>query len=201
MHFLRHPFPQAARRPNMIAVSSDARDNPPGITKIIGIGQTLRGDDAVGFAAVSLWQKTFQTSAGQSDIIVELAELPGIGLLSLLEGASKAILVDAVRSGAEPGTIYTIPANQLDSFELGARSAHGWGVAETLSLGRELDLAELPAELILVGIEAGQTGMGEDLSPQVKLALPRVATLIEQIVSGEAGSVYHQSRSSRTSPK
>lgn len=185
----------------MIALSSDARDNPPGIIKIIGIGQTLRGDDAAGPAAVSLWQKTFQTSAGRSHIIVELAELPGIGLLSLLEGTSKAILVDAVRSGAEPGTIHTIPANQLDSFELGARSAHGWGVAETLSLGRELNLAEMPAELTLVGIEAGQTGMGEDLSPQVKLALPRVATLIEQIVSGEAGSVYHQSRSSRTSPK
>jgi hydrogenase maturation protease len=186
----------------MSASPTDAKDTPPGgITKIIGIGQTLRGDDAAGIAAVSLWQKTFPASAGQPHIIVELIELPGIGLLNLLEGVNKAILVDAVCGDAEPGTVYTIAENQLESFELGTMSAHGWGISETLSLARELTPAEVPEELILIGIEAGQMEMGEGLSQQVEQALPRVASLIEQLISGISGPIQDQSVSSRTSPK
>jgi hydrogenase maturation protease len=185
----------------MSALSTDARENSPGITKIIGIGQSLRGDDAAGPVAVSLWQKTFPVTASQPDIIVELAGLPGIGLLNLLAGASQAILVDAVHSDAKPGTIYTLTEDQLDSFEISARSAHGWGIAETLSLGRVLKLAEMPLELTLIGIEAGLMEIGAGLSPEVELALPRVASLIEQIVSGPASSGCHQSASPLTSPK
>jgi len=185
----------------MSVTSPDARDTFPGITKIIGIGQSLRGDDAAGPAAVSLWQKAFQSTASRPDIIVELADLPGIGLLNLLAGASKAVLVDAVQSDAEPGTIHTLTEDHLASFELGDRSAHGWGIAETLSLGRALNLAEMPAELTLIGIEAAQLEIGAGLSPEVELALPRVASLIELIVSGAAGSGSHQSGSTLTSPK
>jgi hydrogenase maturation protease len=185
----------------MSVTSPDARDTFPGITKIIAIGQTLRGDDAAGSAAVSLWQKTYPVTASQPDIIVELTDLPGISLLNLLAGASKAVLVDAVQSDAEPGTIHTLTEDQLASFELGARSAHGWGIAETLSLARALKYAEMPIELTLIGIEAGQMKIGAGLSPEVELALPRVASLIEQIVSGAAGSGSHQSGSSLNSPK
>jgi hypothetical protein len=80
----------------MSASPTDAKDTPPGgITKIIGIGQTLRGDDAAGIAAVSLWQKTFPASAGQPHIIVELIELPGIGLLNLLERSTPSLKISS----------------------------------------------------------------------------------------------------------
>jgi hydrogenase maturation protease len=180
--------------------SGNARDNIPGITKIIGIGQTMRGDDAAGLTAVRLWQKTFQSAAKQPDILIELAELPGIGLLNLLEGATKAILVDAVRSNAQPGTVYTLTENQLESIEFGAESAHGWGVAETLALGRELMPSSVPNKLILIGIEVGQLNIGEGLSPEVEMALPRVASLIERYVRSNPDEAPDQSTSPRTSP-
>jgi hydrogenase maturation protease len=171
----------------MSASSTDARENTLGITKIIGIGQSLRGDDAAGLAAVSLWQKTYPATAGRTDISVALADLLGIGLLSLLAEASKVVLIDALQSDAEPGTIHILTEDRLDSFQISAKSAHGWGIAETLSLGRALKLTEMPLELTLIGIEAVQMEIGAGLSPQVELALPRVASLIEQIVSGKAG--------------
>lgn len=185
----------------MNTTSTGAGNTQLAITKIIGIGQTLRGDDAVGPAAVSLWKKIFPASANQPDIIVELTELPGISLLNKLEGAHRAILVDAVCSAAEPGTIHTLTEDQLESFDLGASSAHGWGVAETLALGRELKPVELPTELFLIGIEADQMEMGKGLSQDVEMALPRVADLIEQIVRRKIGSITNQSGFPRTSPK
>jgi hydrogenase maturation protease len=161
--------------------NDSARVFIPGTIKIIGIGQSLRGDDAAGLAAVRLWQETYHVT--QPNVQVELAELPGIGLLSLLEGASVAILVDAVHSGSRVGTVHVLAENQFEIFIDGAGSAHGWGVAETLSLGRKLMPSAVPEHLILIGIEAGQLNLGEALSPEVESALPEVARLIEHYVS------------------
>ena len=165
--------------------NDNARVNDPGTIKIIGLGQSLRGDDAAGLVAVTLWNSTYQSKNKRPGVEMELAGLPGVGLLSLLDGARFAILVDAVRSGAQAGTVHTLSENQLEAFPAGAGSAHGWGVAETLSLGRKLMPASLPGKLILIGIEAGQLNLGETLSPQVESALPQVAQLIERFICAE----------------
>jgi len=164
----------------MINASDGARDGPSGTIKIIGIGQSLRGDDAAGLAAVHLWKQIYQAGNMHADVQVELTELPGLGLLSLLEGSRVAILVDAMHSNSKAGTVRVLTESQLEAFTTGAGSAHGWGVAETLLLGRKLMSSSLPGTLILIGIEAGQLNLGETLSPQVKSVLPDVARLIEQ---------------------
>lgn len=116
---------------------------------------------------------------------MELAELPGMGLLNLLEGCRFAILVDAVQSGAKAGTIHILHGKQLESFQAGATSAHGWGVAETLELGQQLMPAAMPSKLVVIGIEAGSFSLGGSLTPEVEAALPEVAQLIEQLLEGQ----------------
>ncbi len=160
----------------------EASAGKPGLIKIIGIGQSLRGDDAAGLEAVRLWRERYLARPGNRDIQVELAELPGVGLLSLLEGCAAAILVDSVRSQAVPGTVRLISENELEVLATGSGSAHGWGVAEALALGRQLTPASLPHKLFLVGIEAGQVDPGQPLSPQVEAALPQAIELIERCV-------------------
>jgi len=149
---------------------------------IIGIGQTLRGDDAAGLKAVALWQETYPATAGRSNLRVELAELPGMGLLALLESAQAAILVDAVHSGAPPGTIHLLSEADLGSFDKSSASAHGWGIAETLALGRQLTPQQMPTNIRLVGIEAGELGMGQALSAPVVASLPQAAERIEKAI-------------------
>jgi hydrogenase maturation protease len=167
----------------MNQIPDGARDEHSGIIKIIGIGQSLRGDDAVGLAAVRFWQERYQANIESSNLQVELAELPGIGLLSLLEGTSIAILVDAVHSNSKPGTIHLLSNDQLEAFTGGASSAHGWGVTETLSLGEKLLPSSMPEKIIIIGIEAGNLSLGESLSPQVEQVLPEVARLIDQLAT------------------
>ena len=162
-----------------------ARNEFSGTIKVIGIGQSLRGDDAAGLAAVHLWQERYQENKERPYLQVELAELPGIGLLSLLEGAGMVILVDAVRCGADAGTIHILSREQLEAFPNEAGSAHGWGVAETISLGEKVMPANMPEKIILIGIEGVDFSMGKPLSPEVGLALPEVARLIEQLATRE----------------
>ncbi len=159
---------------------------------VIGIGQTLRGDDAVGIEAVRRWQEAFPETAGRMDVQAELSEMPGLGLLDLLDGFEAAVLVDAVQSSAEAGSIHRLDPDQLAAFGTGAKSAHGWGVAETLELDRQLNPSRPRIRLRLIGVEAEQMNMGEPLSKSVEMALPLVCKAIEDevqaLLSTEAGT-------------
>ncbi len=147
---------------------------------VLGLGQSLRGDDAAGLEAVRQWQAAYPQTARQVNVL--LAELPGLGLLDLLDGMDSAILVDAVHGEAAPGTLHRIAPEKLESFTPGSASAHGWGVAETLHLGRMLYPELGHYRITLIGIEAGSMGMGEGLSGEVQRALPEAVKLIEKEV-------------------
>jgi len=146
---------------------------------IVGIGQSLRGDDAAGLAVVQLWKDSFPLSATDPHVRIEFASCSGIDLLYMLRGAQAAILVDAVQSGVKPGTLHVIDEQDLLSFDQTIGSSHGLGVAETLAIGRILDSQDFPARIVLIGIEAEDLTYGEGLSRAVQAALPSAARLIE----------------------
>ncbi len=147
---------------------------------VIGIGQSLRGDDAAGLATIRQWQEKFPETASRPEVRVEASELPGLALLDLIADAEAAILVDAVQSGAPPGTIHKLGEKDLSAFSSDSKSAHGWGVAETLVLSRQLNQDLPPVRII--GIEATQTIMGASMSEAVEEALLLVCEAIEQEV-------------------
>ena len=149
---------------------------------IIGLGQSFRGDDEAGLSAVRLWQDTFLSGRLDPGIRVEIAESPGIGLLDLMDGADTAILVDAVQSDDVPGTVHSLTEADLGAFQAGSNSAHGWGVAETLALGRSTAIYSLPEKVIIIGIEIRQVKLGAGLSPAVADAIPKAAKVIQDIV-------------------
>ena len=149
---------------------------------VIGIGLTLRGDDAAGLDAIRQWQEEYPKTASRPEVRVETSELPGLALIDLLADVDAAVIVDAVQSSAKPGTIHRIGPDELSAFTPDAQSAHGWGVAETLQLGRELypTLKKLPIRLI--GIEAEQVALGTGLSKAVVQAMPALCHTIEDEV-------------------
>ena len=153
---------------------------------ILGIGQSLRGDDAAGQRAVVQWQRLYPASAIALNVRVELLELPGLALLDYLEGAHRVLLVDAVRSGAAPGSLHLLSEADLAAFGADSGSAHGWGVAETLALGRKLHPEKMPARVDILGIEAGDVSLGEALSAGVQAALDQAAAMIAAWLDEEA---------------
>ena len=146
---------------------------------LIGIGQSLRGDDAAGLEAVRLWQKAHPETAADPRVRVEQAGMPGLELLDLIAKADCALLVDAVQSGAAPGKLHMVRPEQVVSFDTGTGSAHGWGVAETLALAHELHYP-LPPQIYILGIEAASFEMGAPLSKAVSDSLAQAAEMIEE---------------------
>ncbi len=139
----------------------------------------MRRDDGAGIAAVQAWQAAYPATAALPGVRVEIAGLAGMELITLLQGARAAVLVDAVQTQAAPGRLFCLQEADLAGFTAASGSAHGWGITETLALGRQLGLVDLPDGLILVAIAGGDFGAGPGLTPAVQAAIPGAANLIE----------------------
>ena len=94
-------------------------------------------------------------------------------LLERWAGAEQAIVVDAVSSGAAPGTIHRLDATErvIATRSSGAPPTPS-GVAEAVELARALD--RLPRRLLVLGIEGKRFGAGAGLSPEVEQAVDRL---------------------------
>ena len=148
--------------------------------KLLGLGHSMRGDDEIGLIVVQRWIDDERESYPEDQVEADILESPGLNLLGNISGRDAAVLVDAVQSGAPAGTVQVLAEEDLAAFAEGSGSAHGWGAAETLSLGHRLVPEDMPPEIILIGIEAVQFELGEGLSPGVKAAIPRAITAINQ---------------------
>lgn len=109
---------------------------------VVGVGSPCGGDRA-GWAVVA-------RLADLDGARVEALDRPGPALVATLDGAAAAVIVDAVRSGAEPGTLHRF--SRLDQLPTASpTSSHGLGVAEALALGERL--GQLPP-WVVIGVEA-----------------------------------------------
>jgi hydrogenase maturation protease len=145
---------------------------------IIGVGNDWRGDDGVGLVVA----RNAAVVLGSAARLVETDGEPA-RLIDAWRGSDAAIVVDAVRTGAAPGTVGVWPGD-VDVSAVNPRGSHSLGVGEAVALGRQLEA--LPARLTIVGIEIGTVQHGNELSSEVARALPAA---VEAVVrAAQAGS-------------
>ena len=146
-------------------------------TKIIGLGNSLAGDDAVG----NIVARQLLPYQSPSIFILE-GGLAGLNLLHEMEETERLLLIDSVYSRSDPGTIVrlTIPRDltAIGNLTWGSSSpsTHAFGVGEALTLANALEL--LPKQVILYGIELGHIQPGESMSPQVSQSIQSVVLRI-----------------------
>jgi len=150
-------------------------------TIILGIGQEQRGDDEIGLLAVRQWQADYGRL--HPDVTAELLTSPGLSLIDRLRGFQRGILVDAVVGGQPAGQLLTLDEEALLAFDLGARSAHGWGVAESLRIARAVLPGELPGDLRLLAVTIDPPQVGAPRSEAVKAAVQPAVELLEELLT------------------
>jgi hydrogenase maturation protease len=133
---------------------------------VIGVG-SRQGDDAAGLVVA---ERLAQRGLPQETCVTS-CERP-LDLLPWLARADTVVLVDAVRSGARPGTVHRLRAGDLRAGD--RLSSHALGVAEVLALAAAL--GQCRARVEIVGIEACACGGDAPaLTPAVADAVARVA--------------------------
>ena len=140
--------------------------------RIIGLGNTFRGDDGVGICVA---RRLREIVGAQAEVLE--AELAGIELLDLMKGCQAVVLVDAAHSGQRAGTIHRLDASTGPIGENPfPHSTHAINAVDALEVGRALGV--LPPSVIVYGIEAEQTSPGRPMSPAVAQAMDAVASSI-----------------------
>lgn len=139
---------------------------------VIGVGNEYRGDDGVGRRVA----RELRGRAPRTTAILE-ATGEGTALLESWTGAESVVIIDAVASGASPGTIHRLDARaQALPAGLLHTSTHAFGVAQAVELARAL--GQLPRSLVIYGIEGKTFDPDTGLSPEVEHAAGEVVERI-----------------------
>ena len=115
------------------------------MTRVIGIGSPF-GDDAIGFEVARMLA---QSPPPGCEVVI--LDRPGAGLIESLDYGEPVIIVDAVKSGAPPGTLHRLIFDELENCSAVFVSSHEIGVVAALRLARKLGRG--PSSGGVLGIE------------------------------------------------
>jgi hydrogenase maturation protease len=145
--------------------------SPPRIV-ILGVGNLLLSDEGVG---VHVAHELMKMDLPPEVSVVE-GGTDGFRLLNVITGADRVIVIDAVRSGAAPGSVYRFDVNDVRSVPAGfMTSVHQVGILEVIELS---DLIGKTPRVTVIGVEPKSLKMSMELSPEVKEKIPRIIELV-----------------------
>ncbi|MFN8034354.1 MAG: hydrogenase maturation protease [Acidimicrobiia bacterium] len=151
---------------------------------LIGVGNEMRRDDGVGLAVVRAVTEDLDRS-------IESVILDGepTRMIDAWESFDVAVVVDAVRTGAAPGTVHRYDVSGGDRLpgRVDQASSHALGIGESIALGRALD--RLPGRVVVVGVEGSEFGDGPGLSAPVAAAVAGAAAAVRSELTALAGDV------------
>ena len=142
---------------------------------IIGCGNLLRGDDGVGPILIRrLWEIGLPEGVRCAD-----GGTGGMDVAFQMRGADKVILIDACKSGSDPGAIFKVPGAELENLPpLTGIHLHAFRWDHALAFARWLLKDEYPTDITVYLIEAENIDFGADLSPVVRAAMERLARML-----------------------
>jgi len=148
-----------------------SRDSTP---LVIGIGNSFRGDDAIGQCIAEEIKKK-----SKIDVDILLSEGDGMDLINQWETREIVYVIDAVESMGDPGTIHIIDLSHRQlAKDLRSASTHQFDLVKAIALSKTTD--RLPLRMIICAIEAEQLGWVEGVTARVSQAGTKLAEHILQ---------------------
>jgi hydrogenase maturation protease len=142
---------------------------------VLGLGNVLMGDDGLGVRAIEMLAQRWRPGAATR--VLDGGTL-GLMLLPEVEAAHTLLVVDAVRTGGEPGSLARLEGAQVPASLDTRLSPHEMGLVDIL-VGATLT-GRKPVRTLLLGIVPVAIEYGVRLSAKVKEALPRLVDCIAE---------------------
>jgi hydrogenase maturation protease len=133
---------------------------------VLGLGNLVRSDDGVGIHAIQRLKNDLRVP--ETVQVLDGGTL-GLQLLPAIEDATHVLAIDAVNTGAGPGTVVRFDMSELTPLP-GSPSVHQIGFADLLSALQWM--GKFPEHMVLLGVQPEETGWGTQLSERIEAALP-----------------------------
>jgi hydrogenase maturation protease len=132
---------------------------------VVGMGNLLYRDEGIGVHVVQEMENMK---------LPDMIEVLDIGtstmdLISYLKGVEKLIVIDAMKAGGDPGTVYKCKPEDLLPKDEGPISLHEIGLLETLNMAKKM---EMEIETVIIGVEPKVFDWGIELTEEVKNRIP-----------------------------
>ena len=138
---------------------------------VLGVGNILLCDEGVGVKAAESLMNGYDLP---DEVTVADGGTGGPRLTSLMKGFGLVIILDAVKYGGEPGTLYRIPGDELKKSPPIMATAHEITIPDLLALAA---LEGIEPEVVIIGIEPKEITPSLELTDTVKDKLPRLVEL------------------------
>ena len=152
---------------------------------VLGLGNPLVTDDSVGLRVAAELKSRL---ADRPEVVVSEDYWGGLRLMERMAGLDRAIDIDAICTGAPPGTIHRLTPGSIPTQR--SASTHDVNLATALALGRTAGL-HLPRDedILLVGVEAEDIlSFGEQCTPAVAAAIGPAVEEVVRAVESLAGT-------------
>lgn len=151
---------------------------------VIGLGNILLSDEGAGVRVIEALRERY--CFPETVDLVDGGTM-GIELVPYFQGKSHIIIIDAVRTGNQPGTVTR--TDDLPAFFRNRISPHQIGLIDVLALAAITE--GVSPRTVLFGIEPGNIETGLDLSSEVN---GRIDFLVKCVVEELEGLGIHPLR-------
>ncbi len=138
---------------------------------ILGIGNILLKDEGIGVRVA----EKMMTMSLPPDVEVLEGGVKGLDLLYYIEGRKKVVVVDAVKAGAPPGTLFRFTDKDLAAKKGVMRSAHGIDFSDVVAIAA---FQGNKPEIVFLGIEPESLDASMELSPLIEKNIPVLINLV-----------------------
>ena len=155
---------------------------------VIGLGNPILGDDAIGWRIAEQVQRCLDTNCStnlNSRIEVDTLAVGGLTLMERMIGYKQAIIIDAIFTGnSAAGTVSCCSLEEFPEQALGHLcSAHDTTLQNALRVGKAMG-ATLPDSIYVIGIETiPNYEFSEDLSPQIEKSITLAVETVMELIS------------------
>jgi hydrogenase maturation protease len=135
---------------------------------ILGVGNLIMSDEGIG---VHVANRMLEMELPPNVHVVE-GGTDGFGLMNVIQEADRMILIDAVKGGGEPGSIYRFDIEDCPAdANIFKTSVHQISILEVITLS---GLIGSTPKTTIIGVEPKSLEMGMELSPEIEAKIPRV---------------------------
>lgn len=147
-----------------IASSIEEEEELARQTLVVGVGNSLMGDEGIGPHAV----RNLSLLPMPENVEVIDCGCDVLNVICHIDNPKKIIVIDAVRAGGEPGRIYRFHFDELEQAATSTGSAHQLQVVDALRLLRRICPCLSRCEITVIGIEPKVLELSTDLSEEVR---------------------------------
>ncbi len=162
-----------------------AFSDEPMKTLVLGLGNELYGDDAVGIHVIRKLKENFKkvndTAKWLDNIHLEECSLSGLALLEVIIDYDSLVIIDTIKK-EKPTTGKIHLLEEKDLRHIPGSSPHYVSFPQSIELGKQLGL-NVPSRIKIIAVEAKNLyNLGEGLTEEMKQAIPAIVKEVNKVL-------------------